>query len=83
MLHLLNYGIDMLLMWNILKYLEVNDILKDNRNGKLDTKSDEGIFQGCSTKSKCYTCLNSNTNKVVESVNVKFDEFIERSEIRL
>ena len=50
-------------------------IFKDNRNQKLDAKSDEGIFLGYSTKSKAYKCLNSNTNKVVESANVKVDEF--------
>ena len=66
------------------KYLKVFGskyyILKDNANGKLDAKSDEDIFLGYSTKRKDYKCLNSNTNKVVESANVKFDEFIERSD---
>ena len=56
-------------------------ILKDNRNGKLDAKSDEGIFLGYSTKGKAYKCLNSNTNKVVESANMKIDEFIESSDL--
>ena len=37
-------------------------------------KSDEGIFLGYSTRSKAYKCLNVNTNKIVESKNVKFDE---------
>lgn len=55
-------------------------ILKDTRNGKFDAKSDEGIFVGYSTKSKAYKCLNSNTNKIVESVNVKIDEYAERNE---
>ena len=41
-------------------------ILKDNRNEKIDAKSDEGIFLGYSTKIKAYKCLNSNTKKVVE-----------------
>lgn len=50
-------------------------ILKDNRNGKLDSKSDEGIFLGYSTKRKTYKCLNSKTNKVMESENVKVDEY--------
>ena len=50
-------------------------ILKDFRNGKLDAKSEEGIFLGYSTRSKYYKCLNINTNKVVESVNVNFDEY--------
>ena len=39
-------------------------ILKDNRNGKLDAKSDEAIFLGYSTKSKAYKCSNSNTKKL-------------------
>ena len=50
-------------------------ILKDDRSGKFDAKSDEGIFLGYSTRSKAYKCLNINTNKVVESENVKFDEY--------
>ena len=52
-------------------------ILKDFRNGKLDAKSEEGIFLGYSTRSKAYKCLNTNTKKVVESANVKFDEYTE------
>ena len=52
-------------------------ILKDFRNGKLDAKSEEGIFLGYSTRSKAYKCLNTNTNKVVESANLKFDEYTE------
>ena len=31
-------------------------------------------FLGYSTRSKAYKCLNTNTNKIVESANVKFDE---------
>ena len=50
-------------------------ILKDSRNGKLDAKSDEGIFLGYFSKRKAYKNLNSNTNKVVKSANVKIDEF--------
>ena len=56
-------------------------ILKDLKNGKLDAKSEEGIFFGYSTKSKAYKCLNTNTNKVVESVNVKVDEYLELYEV--
>ena len=52
-------------------------ILKDSRNGKFDAKSDEGIFLGYSNRSKAYKCLNTNTNKIVESANVKFDEHAE------
>ena len=42
-------------------------ILKDVRNGKLDAKSEEGIFLGYSTRIKAYKCLNTNINKIVES----------------
>ena len=56
-------------------------ILKDDRNGKFDGKSDEEIFLGYSTRSKAYKCLNVNTNKIVESVNVNFDEFVEEHEV--
>ena len=49
-------------------------ILKDSRNGKFDAKSDEDIFLRYSTRSKAYKCLNTNTNKIVESENVNFDE---------
>ena len=50
-------------------------ILKDTRNGKFDAKSDEGIFLGYSRRSKAYKCLNTNTKKIVENVNVNFDEY--------
>ena len=56
--------------------------LKDTRNGKFDAKSDEGIFLGYSTRSKAYKCLNTNTNKIVESANVKFDEYIKVHEAK-
>ena len=52
-------------------------IIKDFKNGKLVSKSEEGIFVGYSTRSKSYECLNTNINKVVESENVKFDEYTE------
>ena len=52
-------------------------ILKDNRNHKLDAKSEEGIFLGYSTRSKAYKWLNTNTKKVMESANIKFYEYIE------
>ena len=63
-------------MSNISRYLVENYILKDTRNGKLDAKSDEGIFLGYSTRSKAYKCLNANTNKIVESAKINFDEYI-------
>ena len=52
-------------------------ILKDYRNGNFDAKSNEGIFLRYSTRSKAYKCLNTNTSKIVESENIKFDEHIE------
>ena len=52
-------------------------ILRDTRNGKFDAKSDEGIFLGYSIRSKAYKCFNTNTNKIVKSANVSFDEYIE------
>ena len=56
-------------------------ILKDHMNGQLDAKSDEVIFLGCSTKRKAYKSLKSNTNKVLESVNMKVDEYVENNEV--
>ena len=54
-------------------------ILKDIRKGKLDTKSDEGIFLGYSNKSKAYKCLNLATHKVTKSAHVKIDDFEEKN----
>lgn len=56
-------------------------ILEGNRNGKLDAKSDAGIFLGYSNKSKSYKSLNSNTNKVVKSTNVRVDEYAKKNEV--
>ena len=56
-------------------------ILKDDRSGNFDAKSDEGIFLSYSTWSKAYKYLNVNTKKVVESENVNFDEFVEEHEV--
>ena len=53
---------------------------QDFKNVKLDTKSEECIFLGYFIRSKAYKCLNTNTNKVMESKNVKFDEYIEVNE---
>ena len=56
-------------------------ILKDERKGKLDAKGEESILLGYPTRSKSYKCLDTNTNKIVESVNVKFDEYIELHDV--
>lgn len=55
-------------------------IIKDVRKGKLDEKSDGGIFLGYSNKRKVYKCLNLTTHKVIESAHVKIDEIVERRE---
>ena len=52
-------------------------IIKESRNIKFYGKSDEGIFLRYSTRSKAYKFLNVNTNKVMESANVNFDEHVE------
>ena len=57
-------------------------ILKDARKGKLDAKSEEVILLGNSTRHKAYKCLNTNTNKIVESVNIKVDEYSELDEVK-
>lgn len=50
-------------------------IKRSNYIGKFDAKSDEGIFLGYSTKRKAYKFYNKWTKKIIESVNVRVDEF--------
>ena len=50
---------------------------KISRMVKLMKKNEEGIFLGYFKRNKAYKCLNTNTNKVVESENMKFDEYTE------
>lgn len=47
--------------------------------GKFDAKRDEGIFLGYSTKRKAYKYYKNQTKKIIESVNVRVDEFPEKS----
>ena len=54
-------------------------ILEEERKGKFDVKGDKGIFLGYSCKSKTYKCLNLSTQKVIEIMHVKIDEFVERN----
>ena len=49
--------------------------IEETRNEEFDVKSDEGIFLRYSTRYKAYKCLNTNTNKIVESANINFDEY--------
>ncbi|XP_059434584.1 uncharacterized protein LOC132167588 [Corylus avellana] len=45
-------------------------LLIEKNLGKFDTKSDEGIFLGYSHSSRVYRVYNSQTNTVMESINV-------------
>lgn len=58
-----------------MKYFKVFEstcyILRDRENlGKFDSKSDEGIFLGYSTRSKAYRVFNKRTSSMKESINV-------------
>lgn len=46
---------------------------------KFEAKSDEGIFLGYSTKCKAYKCFNNRTQRIIESVDVRVDEYLEVS----
>lgn len=63
-------------------------VLRDRENlGKFDSKSDEAIFLGYSTRSKAYRVFNKRTLTIEESINVVIDDHImkevEREEITL
>ena len=46
----------------------------DKKLGKFDARADEGIFLGYASKSKGYKCYNKTLQKIVESIDVRFDE---------
>jgi hypothetical protein len=46
----------------------------DKNMGKLDSITDEGILVGYSCSRKAYKCYNFRLKKVVEAIDVKFDE---------
>ena len=46
----------------------------DDKLGKYDARADEGIFLGYASKSKGYRCYNKIMHKIVESIDVRFDE---------
>ena len=48
--------------------------MEDSKGGKFDTWVDEGIFVEYSWNIKAYRCYNLRLDKIVESINVKFDE---------
>ena len=45
----------------------------------MDVKGDEGIFLRYSCRSKACRCLNLSTHKIIESAQVRIDEFTERT----
>ena len=46
----------------------------DKNLGKLDSRTDEGILVGYSCSRKDYKCYNFILKKIVESIDVKFDD---------
>jgi hypothetical protein len=48
--------------------------INDDKLGKFDSRVDEGIFLGYSTRSKAYKCYNKRLHKVVECIDVRIDE---------
>lgn len=46
----------------------------DDDLGKLDSKTDEGIYLGYSSKKKGSICNNMRLNKILESTNVRVDD---------
>eukprot|EP00253_Pinus_taeda_P007818 PITA_07818 len=55
--------------------------INDGSPGKFDSRVDEGIFLGYSTRSKAYKCYNFRLKKIVESIDVKIDEDLPEKEI--
>ena len=55
--------------------------INDGSPGKFDSRVDEGIFLGYSTRSKAYKCYNFLLKKIVESIDVKIDEDLPEKEI--
>jgi hypothetical protein len=63
----------------IVKYFKVFGIKcyikRDDENlGKFDSRVDEGIFLGYSSRTKAYQCYNKALGKIIESVNVEVDK---------
>ena len=46
----------------------------DEKLGKFDARDDERIFLGYASKSKGYRCYKKTLRKIVESIDVRFDE---------
>ncbi|KAI5318181.1 hypothetical protein L3X38_037889 [Prunus dulcis] len=59
-------------------------ILKDREHlAKFDSKCDKGIFLGYSTSSRAYRVYNCRTRTIIESINVKIDDFAASTEMAL
>lgn len=57
-------------------------IHKDERNGLFYTKGDEGNLLGYLSKRKAYKFLNTSTNTMIESENVRIDEFSNKNNVK-
>lgn len=55
----------------------------DEKLGEFDAGVDEGIFLGYSQNKKGYKCYNKNTKRIIEFIDVKVDEYIEKEEKQL
>jgi hypothetical protein len=53
----------------------------DENLGKYDDRADEGIFLGYATNSKGYKCYNKRLHKMVDCIDIKFDEGIPAREV--
>jgi hypothetical protein len=53
----------------------------DKNLSKYDERDDEGIFLGYATNSKGYRCYNKRMHKMVDCIDVKFDEGIPTREM--
>jgi len=51
-------------------------ILKKGKLDKFEARSSDGIFFGYANHSRAYTVLNLETNKIMESCEVTFDEIV-------
>jgi hypothetical protein len=53
----------------------------DENLGKYDDKVDEGIFLGYATNNKGYRCYNKRLHKLVDCIDIKFDEEISMQDV--
>jgi hypothetical protein len=54
----------------------------DENLGKYDDRVVEGIFLGYATNSKGYRCYNKRLHKLVDCIDIKFDEEISARDVR-